>query len=575
MIRIMPPHLANQIAAGEVVERPASVIKECVENSFDAAATSVDVVLEAAGSQFISIKDNGVGIDKDELELAVCRHATSKISSIDDLEHLATMGFRGEALASIASVAQLRLSSRIGSSDIGYCLQVMQDSMEKLTCAMSYGTKIEIENLFYNTPARRRFMRTERTELNHIEDVFKRLALSNPIVKMTLMHNDKLLRDYPSGLSYLDQNERLKAIMGSDWVKNSVLVNAVSDKIKLYGYIASPPMLRSQPDSQYLFVNSRSIKDSGFAHAVKRAMQDLLYADKYPMWVMYLEIDPSYIDVNIHPSKDRVRFSDASWVYDWVYKTIRSLFHVAPSYDFMRTKAALESRPSIQPIQKMPDLWTAFSEVAPVSEKAAPRIEYEKTISNSNIKVEATVNNIQAFCQINQAYLLGRYNNEIWIIDIHAAHERKLMEDLVLKLNTLGLEKENLLLPLDAECQNIDSNALDILSKYGFLLQKEESWKIYSIPRGLNIAWAVKIFNRIISCLDHDLTIVEAGSMAYDLIADIACHSAVNASREMTKIELQYFIENLSNIPEVCNHGRPWKWRITSNDLDKYFMRGK
>lgn len=617
MIKIMPQILANQIAAGEVVERPASVIKECIENSFDAGASSIEVLVENAGSQFISIKDDGCGIASDELELAICRHATSKISNIEDLHHLNSMGFRGEALASITSVAAVRLYSRQEGTDLGWCLKTLGGVVEEKTpSVMAVGTRIEIENLFFNTPARRRFMRTMRTELSHIEDIFKRLALSKPSVNMKLSHHDKLLRTYPAGDGYLEQDERLKAIMGSEWLVHAIPITASGEGIKMTGWVTKPPYVRSQSDWQYLFVNGRSIKDHSFSHAIKRAMSDLLYQDKHPSWVIYLEIDPENIDVNIHPTKDRIRFAETAWVYDWVYKSMRAIFRpgriespaeTSSAVDFVRATNFSKSAAK-KPQETLPNLWDEFltspvrARVADIKEVpnsnhlSEPNLLGADTVLSSipsfdgaekmqqkdegHAAIKAANNkHMQAFCQINGAYILGMCNDEVWIIDIHAAHERQVMEELLKKFRVNGLFKDNLLIPIAIEEGSYDAILGEhqaLVGRYGFDVKKENGvWKMYAHPRGLMASYARGILMGLLSCIQKDLVTVDPEMLITEIIADIACHMAVRVSRTMTRIEMQYFMENLNDIPDVCNHGRPWKWVISSADMDRFFMRGR
>lgn len=612
MIIIMPQLLANQIAAGEVVERPASVIKECIENSFDAGAKRIEVVVENAGSQFISIKDDGCGIPSDELELALCRHATSKIACIEDLEQLETMGFRGEALASIASVASVRLSSRRADEELGWCLKALGgETQEKTPVSMPIGTRIEIEELFFNTPARRRFMRTPRTEMSHIEDMFKRLAMSRPDVHMKLTHHDKMIRNYPAGINELDQHERLQALMGSEWTAHAIPITAESEGISIAGWITRPPYVRSQADWQYLFVNGRSIRDHAFAHAVKRAMSDLLYQDKHPSWVLYLKVDPAHVDVNIHPTKDRVRFSEAAWVNDWVYKTVRSIFRptmeVAPersAMDFLNVTQQVNKKPLDGLKASLPNLWEKLllpstppgtghdmSAVVASSEPDYPKMSLEAQSSivssmspsvNSPVltsNFSASAHYIQAFCQIKGAYVLGMCNEDIWLIDIHAAHERQVMEQLLIKFKEAGLEKDNFLIPMGLEeggYANLIAEHQSLLGRYGFDVKMDEGvWKLYAYPRGLLVSQTRKIFMNLLTHLQQDLLVVEAEMLISEIIADIACHSAINVSRTMTRIEMQHFMEQIQHLPSVCNHGRPWKWVIPPSELDRFFMRGR
>lgn len=587
----MSEQLANQIAAGEVVERPASAIKECIENSFDAASTHIEVRVEKAGTQFIDIKDNGVGIAVDDLDLAIARHATSKIACIEDLEVLHTMGFRGEALASIASIARVQLSSRVREAEHGWCLKALGGSiLEKIPHAMAPGTRLEISDLFYNTPARRRFMRSERTEWGHIEDVFKRLALSHPTVAMQLYHHDKLISNYRAGIDYVDQQDRLQDIMGKEWVGNIIPVQVVDTAITLRGWIAQPPYVRTLMDKQYVFVNGRCIRDHAFAHAVKRAMSDLLYQDKHPSWVLYLDIDPMRIDVNIHPTKDKVRFSEASWVYDWVYKTVRQVFRPVPSQETSATQfiQAIQSTrvpPRISPSHKPESLWDQPLVKIAVQEP----MHYTHTQHDNSglsappqrpvIDQEVSAQPLRALCHIGNAYILALHNEDIWVVDMHAAHERALVETLSSQYLKAGLHRDHLLIPVVIEDRELSSFFTEYhhnLSQYGFdISSKDGVWRLLTHPRGLGLQEAYKVFMQVLEHMRHDLHTIDKESLMYEVLATIACHSAVRVSRIMTQTEMQFFLESLSSLPTVCNHGRPWKWVIQRQEMDTFFMRGR
>ena len=588
-IHRMSEQLANQIAAGEVVERPASVIKECIENSFDAQATDIEVRVEKAGAQFIQIKDNGVGIAYNDLDLAIARHATSKIHRIEDLESLATMGFRGEALASIASVARVHIYTRTHEGDHGWCLKSLGGAvLEKTPHATSQGTRIDISDLFFNTPARRRFMRSERTEWNHIEEIYTKLALSVPCVAMKLYHHDKLLADYPGAADYLDQETRLCAIMGKEWFGHMVPVSVSEASIGVIGWISRPPYVRSHMDKQYLFINGRSIRDHAFAHAVKRAMADLLYQDKHPSWVLYLTIDPMLIDVNIHPTKDKVRFSESSWVYDWIYKTVRSVFRTASTTPPIIPTAkhfvsAITPTRVTKSLLKPPSdttLWEHFERMPVQTHPDSSHPPEHSSEFNQNIPQQETVSvPIKALVQISGTYVVGLQGEDVWLVDMHAAHERQLMEKLTGQYLKSGLHRDHLIQPLVLTDQGWDyllEQHQDIVQKYGFdMVYNNQKWKILSHPRGLSVGAVLEVFTQIMHHMHNDLLTVDKESLMYEVLATIACHSAVRSSRVMTSVEMQHFMESLLTIPEVCNHGRPWKWVITPQAMDTFFMRGR
>ena len=333
VIHLLPPRLTNQIAAGEVVERPASVIKELIENALDAGATRIDVEIEEGGVKLIKIRDNGHGIDKSDLSLSLSRHATSKIASLEDLEAVATLGFRGEALASISSVSRLALTSKTEKQSEAWKVEVEgRDMVPKLSpAAHNIGTTLEVRDLFYNTPARRKFLRTEKTEFNHIEETIKRQALARLGVAFSLSHNRKVIHQLRAAVDQQDHLRRVGLLCGRTFVENLVEVDASGSGLQLYGWVAKPTFSRSQVDLQYFFVNGRVIRDRLVAHAIRQAYQDVLYNGRHPAFVLYLEVDPATVDVNVHPTKHEVRFREGRMVHDFLFRSLhRALAEIKP-----------------------------------------------------------------------------------------------------------------------------------------------------------------------------------------------------------------------------------------------------
>lgn len=326
LIQILPPQLANQIAAGEVVERPASVVKELIENSLDAGATQIQIDIEKGGSQMIRIRDNGCGIGKQDLELALARHATSKIATLEDLESILSLGFRGEALASISSVSRLTLTSRPEYQNEAWQAYAQGRDMEVDIQPASHpvGTTIEVANLFFNTPARRKFLRTDKTEFSHIDEVVRRIALAKPNITFTLTHNDKKVRYYKSvaDQSVEQQQKRVAAICGEDFIQHSTHIDWQHDDLHLYGWIGAPSLARQQNDVNYSYVNGRMMRDKTINHAIRQAYGEQLPKDHYPAFVLFLDIDPSHVDVNVHPAKHEVRFHQGRLVHDFIYQGV-------------------------------------------------------------------------------------------------------------------------------------------------------------------------------------------------------------------------------------------------------------
>ncbi|WP_028300812.1 DNA mismatch repair endonuclease MutL [Oceanospirillum beijerinckii] len=332
-IHILTPRLANQIAAGEVVERPSSVIKELVENAIDAGSTRIDIEVEKGGTKLIRIRDNGSGIAPDDLPLALSRHATSKIVTLDDLEGVASLGFRGEALASISSVARLDLVSSTEDNGEGWrVIAEGRDMQTQVTPAPHpKGTSVQVKDLFFNTPARRKFMRTEKTEFNHIEETFRRLALSRPDIALTLRHNQKPVYNLPAGSSQLEQEKRLASLLGRKLMDQSLFVDVEATGLRLWGWVGLPTYSRGQADQQYFFVNQRVVRDKLVAHAIRQAYRDVLFHGRHPVFVLYLGLDPAVVDVNVHPTKHEVRFRDGRLVHDFLFRTLhRVLAEVRP-----------------------------------------------------------------------------------------------------------------------------------------------------------------------------------------------------------------------------------------------------
>ena len=323
-IKLLSPRLANQIAAGEVVERPSSVIKELLENALDAGATRLDIDVEEGGIKLIRVRDNGGGIDKDDLPLALSRHATSKIYELEDLEAVATLGFRGEALASISSVSRLALLSSTQEDSLGW--QVVAEGRDMHTevspAPHGRGTTVEVRDLFFNTPARRKFLRTEKTEYNHLEEVVKRLALSRFDVAFNLRHNGRAIYAWRAGDAQLEQERRVAQVCGPAFMENALHLNIERSAMRLWGWVAQPTFSRSQADLQHFYVNGRAIRDKLVGHAVRQAYQDVLYHGRHPAFVLYLEIDPASVDVNVHPSKHEVRFRENRSVHDFIYSSL-------------------------------------------------------------------------------------------------------------------------------------------------------------------------------------------------------------------------------------------------------------
>ncbi|MFU2127381.1 DNA mismatch repair endonuclease MutL [Gallibacterium anatis] len=379
-IQILPPLLANQIAAGEVVERPASVVKELIENSLDAGADKIQIDIEQSGSRLIRIRDNGYGIAKEEIQLSLVRHATSKIATLDDLENILSLGFRGEALASISSVSRLTLTSRTAEQSEAWQVYAQGQEMDTTIVPASHpvGTTVEVENLFFNTPARRKFLRSDKTEFAHIDEVVKRIALAKPTVHFTLTHNGKLIHQYKAANDTNSQLKRLAAICGNDFTEHALRIDWQYEEMHLQGWVAEPRFFRSQNDFNYSYVNGRMMKDKVILHAVRQAYADYLSPDQYPAFVLFLDLDPTLVDVNVHPTKHEVRFHQARLVHDFILQGVANA--LAQTSELFAQN----------------DESTMIVEAEKSQHIAEPNAHYQPTFNTHNVFPPAFKNNRQA-----------------------------------------------------------------------------------------------------------------------------------------------------------------------------------
>jgi len=576
-IQQLPDHLINQIAAGEVVERPASVIKELLENSLDAGARAVQIDVVAGGQKLIRIRDDGKGIVKQELALALSRHATSKISSLDDLEAVASLGFRGEALPSIASVARLTLCSRTGDQDSAW--QVEADSgavSAPKPAAHPQGTTVEVHDLFYNTPARRRFLRTERTEFGHIEKWVRRLALSRPEVAFTLTHNQRTVLQTAAAVTEHEQRARIGKICGDAFAEQCLAIERETDGIALFGWIGLPTFNRSQPDMQYWFVNGRSITDKTLAHAVRHAYRDVLFHGRYPAYVLNLTMDPATIDANAHPAKHEIRFRDGRRVHGVVSQAITvALQDTRPGADtpapipmtrasvFQQGSMPLQSRPSTSGVR---ETLAAYSAMAATAGKAAdvPPLGF-------------------AVAQLAGVYILAENSDGLVIVDMHAAHERITYEKLKRGFDDRTLVRQPLLVPESISVAESEANLIeecgDVLAGLGLVVDRAgpTSVTVREVPALLKDSDIESLLRDVLSDLSEagqSNRIEDAGD---DYLATMACHHSVRANRLLTIDEMNALLREMEHTERAdqCNHGRPTWTTITMSELDRLFLRGR
>jgi DNA mismatch repair protein MutL len=610
-IRLLSQRLANQIAAGEVVERPASVVKELLENSLDAGSTQLDVEIEGGGIRLLRVRDNGCGIAKEELALALSRHATSKIYELDDLEAVATLGFRGEALASISSVARLVLTSNNGASDSAWAVQAEgRDMAAELTpAAHPKGTCVEVRDLFFNTPARRKFMRTEATEFSRIDDVIKRLAMSRFSVAFSLKNNGKLVHQWREAASQLEQERRVGQICGPAFMDNSLYVDMSAAGLRLWGWVALPTFSRSQADLQHFYVNGRTIKDKLVGHAIRQAYQDVLFHGRHPAFVLFLELDPLSVDVNVHPTKHEVRFRDSRLVHDFLFRSLhKALADVRPQAGSAPLKAVVEQPTQEQeslPLQAAARL-DAYPEPAFGQSPAAsyshgsasrPQVAEEFRLYKDFIAqppgaaAGAQISQVDgeipplgfALAQLKGIYILAENSLGLVLVDMHAAHERITYERLKLQHQQLGVAAAPLLVPVsiavsekEATCAEESS---ELLVKLGFSLQRAgpETLLVRQVPVLLQKADPTQLIRDLLADLlthGHSRRIEEAMNQ---VLSTMACHGSVRASRRLSLPEMNALLRDMEATERSgqCNHGRPTWTQMSLGQLDAMFLRGQ
>jgi DNA mismatch repair protein MutL len=630
-IEVLSPRLANQIAAGEVVERPANVVKELVENSLDAGATRIEVDIEQGGTKLIRIRDNGFGIEKSDLPLSLSRHATSKIKELDDLESVKSLGFRGEALASIASVSRLVLSSH--EQDCDEAWQVSAEGRDMATetkpCAHPVGTTVEMRDLFFNTPARRKFLRTEKTEFSHLEEVVKRMALSRYDVAFQLRHNQKVIHSLRPCTSEFDQEKRVATLLSPQFMKEAVHIDMEGAGLKIWGWVGLPTFSRSQADMQYFFVNGRVVRDKLVAHAIRQAYKDVLYHGRHSAFVLYLEVDPSLVDVNVHPTKHEVRFRDGRLVHDFLFRTLhKALGAVRPESDAsvqMGQMAQLQAERQVSGVQAgefagqnnmallsgqggqgsnagMPGQpWGGQSGNPEAGEVRNQMAAYGSMHggSNGNVPIPSTIGQTEAaiqsngpqeipplgyaIAQLHGIYILSQNQLGMVIVDMHAAHERITYERLKTAYDEQGIPSQPLLVP---ETINVSSQQADMAEQYaeevaklGFSLQRlgPESLVIRQMPILLRHSNSEALVIKVLEDFRVHGASRHMTEFRNEVLSSMACHGSVRANRQLTVPEMNGLLRDMEVTERSgqCNHGRPTWTQLSMKELDKLFMRGQ
>ncbi len=591
-IRPLPDLLISQIAAGEVVERPASALKELLENSLDAGAGDIRVELEEGGIRLIRVADDGAGIATDELALALTRHATSKIASLADLEGVASLGFRGEALASIAAVARVRLTSRARGAAHAWRVDSLDGrALAPEPAALARGSVVEARDLFFNTPARRAFLKTAATEYGHCDDVLRRLALAHPGVAFSLVHNGRASRRFAA----TDWQARALDVMGDEFAAGARHLDETAGPLRLFGLAGSPSGARAGRDAQYLFVNGRYVRDKLLNHAVREAYRDILHHDRHPAYALFLELPPTGVDVNVHPAKTEVRFRDARGVHQFVLHALRRALGVgdpripaAGAAPATFTFAAPEPAPTWS--QRPMPLPTATPAAEPrayygmVADALAAETPAPRTGDAAEAEAEAGAPPLgYALGQLGGLYVLAENAHGLVVVDMHAAHERIVYERLKAAFDRRGMASQPLLIPVVFAADPLEigtaAEATEALADMGFEIAPVSPvhLAVRALPAPLRDADAETLAREVLKDL-REFGISEAMTARRDqLLATLACHGAVRANRRLTLPEMNALLRDMEATERAdrCNHGRPTWFQLGLADLDKFFMRGK
>ncbi|MBW7900736.1 MAG: DNA mismatch repair endonuclease MutL [Rhodocyclaceae bacterium] len=611
-IRQLPDLLISQIAAGEVVERPASVLKELLENALDAGATAIQVALEEGGVKLIRVTDDGSGIPEDELALALTRHATSKIASLDELERVATMGFRGEALASIAAVARVTLTSRARGAAHAWRLAGEAGASPE-PAALIAGSVVEMRDLYYNTPARRKFLKAEGTEFAHCAEGVKRVALARPEVAFTLTHNGRVALQLPRA----DARRRAAAILGDDFLADSREVRAEAGPLSLFGHAALPAHARARGDAQYCYVNGRFVRDKVLSHALREAYQDMLHGSRYPAYCLFLELDPAAVDVNVHPAKTEVRFRDSRAIHQFVYHAVNKALSAplggltagaegtagaasaagpAPAagtgataagtpaatwstYPPPRQTSLLAAEPAVRAYAD----FVAAARPAPASGAGADAPRFTPTATAGEAAPADVPPLGYALAQLHGVYVLAQNAAGLVLVDMHAAHERILYEKLKAAVDARAVAAQTLLIPAvfaatDFEVATVEEQP-EALAALGFEIAVvgPAQLAVRALPALLQAGDPAALAKALLAELrEHGATQLMT-ARRNELLATMACHGAVRARRQLTVPEMNALLRQMeaTERADQCNHGRPTWAQLSMDELDRLFLRGR
>lgn len=605
-IRSLPPELVNQIAAGEVIERPASVVKELVENSLDAGAKRIEIDIERGGARLIRIRDDGGGIDADDLPLALAAHATSKIATFDDLERVGTLGFRGEALPSIASVSRFALTSRARGTDAAWRIEVDGGKPRTPVPAQHpQGSNVEVRDLFYNLPARRKFLRAERTEFGHIDELVKSIALARNQVEFRLTHNGKPVRLLHAARDDGDETRRVGDVLGEEFLASSLRIEHEAAGLRLHGWVGLPTASRSQADQQYFHVNDRLVRDRLVAHAVRQAYADVLYHGRHASFVLFLELDPVLVDVNVHPAKHEVRFREGRLVHDFLYRTLDDALGGARAGGVVPASATSASAPlpmaAPMPLygyapqrqgglglgvrEPLADYAALFGEARALPQ-AAPNtgapIGSVGTIAANHAAEDVPPLGF-ALAQLHGIYVLAENAHGLILVDMHAAHERITYEKLKAAQDGTGIRSQLLLVPLtlavsEREASVVEEHATRF-AELGFDVARSgpQGVAVRRIPVLLDGADVAQLVRDVIADLAVHGESRRIEESSNELLSTMACHGSVRANRRLSLPEMNALLREMEATERSgqCNHGRPTWVQLGIAELDRLFLRGR
>lgn len=626
-IHLLSPRLANQIAAGEVVERPASVVKELLENAIDSGANRIDIDVENGGIKLVRVRDNGCGIGEEDLPLSLSRHATSKIEQLDDLEAVATLGFRGEALASISSVSRLSITSSEDEQDSqeqkhGWKAETEGRDMAVniLPAAHPRGTTVEVRDLFFNTPARRKFLRTENTEYKRIDEILRKLALSHFDIDFTLRNNGKVVHNFRAASTQLEQERRVAGICGKAFMENALYVEVEAAGLRLWGWVGLPTFSRSQADLQHFFVNGRSIRDKLVTHAVRKAYQDVMYHGRHPAFVLFLELNAADVDVNVHPTKHEVRFRDSRTVHDFLFRSLYRAVadirpgeadylgqessaqpaqtegpHVKESAQFIEPGSATKSSYSQQPAMNLysPSTAGAVGQAVPEAVSENRAVYQSLHEASEPLLSEADSTGLSsdgevpplgyAIAQLKGIYILAENTQGLVLVDMHAAHERITYEQMKQAFDAEGIHSQPLLVPVTLAVSQSEADIGEehqaLFESLGFLLQRvgPESLMVRQVPAMLRDSDAEPLVRDVLSDLITHGSSDRIRQHLNEIMGTMACHGSVRANRKLSIPEMNGLLRDMEATERSgqCNHGRPTWTQISLQELDKLFLRGR